>query len=93
MPDTLLELIEKEKVTFSHCVPTILHMLLKHPHAQRIDLSGWKVIIGGAAMSRTLCLEAMSRGIDLFTGYGMSETCPILTLAHLTPEMLAAGPE
>ena len=92
VPDQLLELVEKEGVTFSHCVPTILHMLLKHPHALRIDLSGWKLIIGGAAMSRTLCLEAMSRGIDVFTGYGMSETCPILTLAHLTPEMLELSP-
>jgi fatty-acyl-CoA synthase len=93
VPDQLLELIEKEGVTFSHCVPTILHMLLKHPHAGRMDLSGWKVIIGGAAMSRALCLEAMGRGIDVFTGYGMSETCPILTLAHLTPEMLKLSPE
>ena len=88
VPDLLLELVEKEKVTFSHCVPTILHMLLKHPHSQRIDLTGWKLIIGGAAMPRALCMEALSRGIDVFTGYGMSETCPILTLAHLTPEML-----
>jgi len=93
VPDLLLELIEKEGVTFSHCVPTIMHMLLKHPHAQRMDLSGWKVLIGGAAMSRALCLEAMGHGIDVFTGYGMSETCPILTLAHLTPEMLELSPE
>lgn len=93
VPDLLLELVEKEGVTFSHCVPTILHMLLKHPHAARIDLSRWKVIIGGAAMSRTLCVDAMSHGIDLFTGYGMSETCPILTISHLTPEMLELTPE
>lgn len=93
VPDILLELVEQEKVTFSHCVPTILHMLLKHPHAQRIDFSGWKLIIGGASMSKALCLEAMRRGIDLFTGYGMSETCPILTISHLTPEMLAQSPE
>jgi fatty-acyl-CoA synthase len=93
VPDLLLELVEKEKVTFSHCVPTMLHMLLKHPHAQRMDLSGWKLIIGGAAMSRALCIEALGRGIDIFTGYGMSETCPILTLAHLTPEMLELSPE
>jgi len=93
VPDLLLELVEKEGVTFSHCVPTILHMLLKHPHAQRIDLSGWKLIIGGAAMSRTLCLDALSRGIDVFTGYGMSETCPILTISHLTPEMLQLSVE
>jgi len=93
VPDQLLELVEKEKVTFSHCVPTILHMLLKHPHAQRIDLSGWKLIIGGAAMSRALCLDALSRGIDVFTGYGMSETCPILTISHLTSDMLELSDE
>ena len=88
VPDHLLDLIAQEKVTFSHCVPTILHMLLKAAHSARVDLSHWKVIIGGAVMTRALCSEAMRRGIDLFTGYGMSETCPILTLAHLTPEML-----
>lgn len=93
VPEQLLELVEKEGVTFSHCVPTIMHMLLKHPHAERIDFSGWKLIIGGAAMSRALCIEAMRHGIDVFTGYGMSETCPILTLAHLTPEMLELSAE
>ena len=93
MPDHLLGLIDREKVTFSHCVPTILHMLLKSPLSRTIDLSRWKVIIGGAVMTKALCLEAMQLGIDLFTGYGMSETCPILTLAHLKPDMLDESPE
>ncbi|BCR05846.1 AMP-binding protein [Desulfuromonas versatilis] len=87
-PDTLLELIAREKVSFSHCVPTIMHMLLAHPGIDGVDLSGWKVIIGGAAMSKALCKAALGRGIDIFSGYGMSETCPVLTLAHLSPEML-----
>lgn len=86
-PEALLRLIDSENVTFSHCVPTILHMLLNHPLAEKIDLSAWKVVIGGAALPRALCREALQRGIDIFTGYGMSETCPILTLAHLTPDM------
>jgi fatty-acyl-CoA synthase len=93
MPDHLLELIAREKVTFSHCVPTILHMLLKSPYSAKVDLSQWKVIIGGASMSKALCLDALKRGIDLFTGYGMSETCPILTFSQLLPEMIADGPE
>jgi len=92
-PEMLLKLVELEKVTFSHCVPTILRMLLNHPHANKIDLNGWKLIIGGAAMSRALCLEALRRGLDIFTGYGMSETCPILTFSHLTPEMLELSHE
>lgn len=86
-PEALLKLIDSEGVTFSHCVPTILHMLLSHPLAERVDLSHWKVIIGGSALPRALCLAALQRGIDIFTGYGMSETCPILTLAHLSPDM------
>src|SRR5713101_4745522 len=51
LPDLLLALIQREKVTFSHCVPTILHMMLSSPASQNIDLSGWKVVIGGSALS------------------------------------------
>lgn len=87
-PDVLLGLIRQETVTFSHCVPTILHMLLNSQEAMDADLSDWKVIIGGSALPKALCKAAMDRGIDIFTGYGMSETCPILTLAHLEPDML-----
>lgn len=90
-PDALLGAIKREKVTFSHCVPTILHMLLSSEEAKDIDLSNWKVVIGGSALPKALCKAAMSHGIDVFTGYGMSETCPILTLAHLEPEMLDWG--
>jgi len=88
MPDMLLELIDKEKVTFSHCVPTIMHMLFNSPKIDQINLNGWKVMIGGASLPKAMCQEALKRGIDMFTGYGMSETCPILSVAQLTPEML-----
>ncbi|MEJ5365016.1 MAG: fatty acid--CoA ligase [Desulfosoma sp.] len=87
-PAMILKLIVTEKVTFSHCVPTILHMILSSPAAKNVDLSGWKVIIGGSALTKGLCKAAMDRGIDLITGYGMSETCPILTLAQPQPDMM-----
>jgi len=87
-PETILRLVADEKVTFSHCVPTILHMLLTSPAAGDTDLSGWKVVIGGSALSKGLCRAAMERGINLYTGYGMSETCPLLTIANLKPHML-----
>ena len=93
VPDLLLELIRTEKVTFTHCVPTILRMLLRNPGAEKYDLSGITMLIGGAALPRSLCLEAMRRGMDVLTGYGMSETCPILTIAHLKPEMVGFGEE
>jgi len=84
-PDALLKLKIKEGVTFSHCVPTILHMLLSHPLATEANLSGWKIIIGGSALNTGLAKAALAKGVDVFTGYGMSETCPILTLAHVKP--------
>lgn len=87
-PETILRLVQAENVTFSHCVPTILHMLLNSPKAKEVDLSRWRLIIGGSALPRALCRRALDLGIDIFTGYGMSETCPILTLAQLRPHML-----
>jgi len=87
-PEMLLRLIKKEHVTFSHCVPTILHMLLSNPDIGKIDLSNWKVIVGGAAMPQALCLAALKLGIDIFTGYGMSETCPVVALAHVPEDLL-----
>lgn len=92
-PERLLKLIEREEVTFSHCVPTILHMLLHHPMADQIDLARWKVVIGGAALPKSMAIAAQKRGIDIFTGYGMSETCPILTMAHLPTARTEAPPE
>jgi fatty-acyl-CoA synthase len=83
----LMKLLVKEKVTFSHCVPTILQMLVSAPAAQQVDLSKWKVIIGGARLPKGLALGATKLGITVWAGYGMSETCPILTLAHLKPFM------
>jgi fatty-acyl-CoA synthase len=87
LPDTLLTLIQQEHVTFSHCVPTILHMMLTSPASQNIDLSGWKVVIGGSALPKGLAKLAMDKGIDVFGGYGMSETCPVLSLAQLKPSI------
>jgi fatty-acyl-CoA synthase len=91
LPESLLNLIQRERVTFSHCVPTILHMMLTHPANQHFDLSGWKVVIGGSALPKGLAKMAMDRGIDIFGGYGMSETCPILSLAQLKPDMTELG--
>jgi fatty-acyl-CoA synthase len=80
-PEMLLKLIVTEKVTFSHCVPTILQMLLTSPAAKACDLSRWKVIIGGAKLSKGQAKAAKERGITVYTGYGMSETCPIISLS------------
>lgn len=85
--DKIIELIQKEKITISHCVPTVLHMLLNNPLTDDVDLSHLKLIIGGSKLSESLCKAALDRNINLFAAYGMSETGPLITLSRLKPEM------
>ena len=82
-PDRLLALRRREKVTYSHCVPSVLQMLLSAPSAATTDFSGWKITVGGSAMSTALASQALERGIDVFAAYGMSESCPFLLANRL----------
>jgi fatty-acyl-CoA synthase len=58
-------------------------MVLGAIGAEAVNLAGWKVIIGGSALPEGLARAAMARGIDIHAGYGMSETCPVLTIADM----------
>jgi fatty-acyl-CoA synthase len=90
-PEMLVELWKKEKVSFSHCVPTILQMLLGCKGSQGVDFNGWKIIIGGSSLNRALYDAAKARGIQLTAAYGMSETCPLISAAHINEELLAGS--
>ena len=90
-PDMLCRLIKEEKVNFSHCVPTILQMVLGAPGAQGHDFGGMKMIIGGSALNRSLYEAAKERGIQLTAAYGMSETCPLISCGYLNEELRAGS--
>ncbi|MEE4691866.1 fatty acid--CoA ligase [Pseudomonas alliivorans] len=90
-PELLVELWRKEKVTFSHCVPTIMQMLLNAKSAADIDFGGWKIIIGGSSLTRTLYKAANAKGIQLTAAYGMSETGPLISVAHINEELKAGS--
>lgn len=81
-PATLLALKRREGVDFSHCVPTILRMLLDANVASGESLAPWTFVIGGAPLPVALAQEADAAGITTLVGYGMSETGPIITLAR-----------
>ena len=87
VPERLVELVRKERVSLSHCVPTILQAVLDEAVNQDVDLAGWTVIIGGAALAPSLARRALDVGVDILAGYGMSETGPVLTLAQTQPRM------
>lgn len=88
-PKNILETIQKEKVTSSDMVPTILNLILNHPDVSQYKeaLSHWKIIIGGAALPKELALAARRLGITVMAGYGMSETAPVLTLGTPKDEL------
>jgi acyl-CoA synthetase (AMP-forming)/AMP-acid ligase II len=83
-PLALMQAIERYRVTRVLAVPAIFNALLHHSDRAKHDLSSLKqLIIGGAPSSPTLIsgLEAALPGVQVFAGYGLSETTPILTLA------------
>ena len=87
-PEMLVDLLKEHKVTFSHCVPTIMQMMMGTESIKTADLSNWHVLIGGSALTKSLCDASAKLGIHMFTAYGMSETCPLLCATHLKPEDL-----
>ncbi len=87
-PETVIQLITRERVTFSHGVPTVIQMVMDAAEARGVDLRGWKINTGGMALPRGLARRAIDMGIEIFHGYGMSETCPLLTLANIKPHMM-----
>ena len=82
-PAFLVKLIKTEGVTFTHGVPTILQMLLGAATAANTDLAGLKMIVGGSELPRALARQALALGVDVYAGYGMSESAPLLCLAQV----------
>ncbi len=91
-PQMIAKLVINEGVTFSHCVPTILQMIVDNV-PEGFKFNNWKVLIGGAKLPKGLALRAMKKGVKVMAAYGMSETCPALTGAFFKPHMLDLSEE
>lgn len=92
-PAFLLKLIKTEGVTFTHGVPTILRMLLDAAAAANTDLAGLKMMVGGSELPKGLAKQALALGVDVFAGYGMSESAPLLCLAQVKSADLTGDPD
>jgi fatty-acyl-CoA synthase len=92
-PAMLVRLIKNEGVTFTHGVPTILQMLLDAAAAENVELKGLKMVIGGSALPKVLAKRALAAGIDIFAGYGMSETGPLAAVSHVRSKDLSGDPD
>jgi fatty-acyl-CoA synthase len=87
--ESLLELLEREKVTVSAGVPTIwlnvVECLEKHPG--RWKLGPLRVLVGGAAPPLALIRKLDQYGISLQQGWGLTESSPEATTSPIKSHM------
>ena len=94
-PVEVFRLIERERVQACSLVPTMATALVNCPDREKYDLSSLqRITIGGAASSPTLVREVEEEfGCTCFSGYGLTETAPVLTTAQAKPGAEWTGSE
>ena len=83
--ESMLNLIEQERVTYTFGVPTMLIALLAAQQRQARDLSSLKTVFSGATIvpMEVVRQVEMQFGVTLIIGYGQTETSPSIT--HTRP--------
>ena len=82
-PARVLEAIETQQVTMTVMVPTMIGMLLSHPEFRPERLASLKTLVYGASPMPTVLLQRvldLFPELDVFQGYGMTESCGLLTV-------------
>ncbi len=93
-PATLLETIERERVTKLFWPPTVWIGLLRHPDFDRRDLSSLHKGYYGAAIMPTEVLQELARrlpGTRLFNFYGQTEMAPLATILRPHEQLTKLG--
>jgi len=77
--EDLAQLIEAEDVTLSAAVPTVFMDLFEYARENEVDFSTIRYFTsGGSSTPKSLISEwRESHGVDLVSGYGMTETTPV----------------
>jgi acyl-CoA synthetase (AMP-forming)/AMP-acid ligase II len=93
-PKTVFTTIERENVTITNLIPTMLNLMVNHPDVTNYSYRSLRVLLSGGA---PIAPEVVRRivqtfGCDYVQTYGMTETSPYLTLS-LLKEHLRALPE
>ncbi len=95
IPNDLFRLVERERIRNMHLVPIMAVALVNAPERKNYDLSSLEWIsIGGASSSPTLIRQVEETfGCECFSGYGLTETAPVLSTARLKPGNELRGEE
>ena len=80
-PLKLLQLVEQERATILHGVPTMLIAMLQHPQAAEFDTRSLRLVLSGGTPIPVPVLEQVKRqfGADPVIGFGMTEASPMVT--------------
>lgn len=91
--DRWLELVEKERITHSHLVPTMLFRVLESPRLKHTDTRSIVTIGYGSAPMPTERIERLQEvfGNVLIQGYGMTEISSIAAYLDKTDHREAQG--
>jgi fatty-acyl-CoA synthase len=94
-PGRIADLLESEEVTFAAGVPTIWMGLLDELRARPRRLAAGLRIHSGGAPTAPALLEAYRRelGVEILTGWGMTELTPVGMVTHPRGAMATWGPE
>jgi acyl-CoA synthetase (AMP-forming)/AMP-acid ligase II len=94
-PKEVFRLIEKEGARTCSLVPIMATALVNCPERTNYDLSSLtRIVIGGAASSPTLIREVEEAfGCECFSGYGLTETSPALSLSPMKDGLEWEGEE
>jgi len=91
----VFRLIEREGAQSLSVVPVMATALVNCPERPKFNLKTLqRISIGGAASSPTLVRQVEERlGCSCFSGYGLTETAPVLTTARMKPGLGWEGQE
>jgi fatty-acyl-CoA synthase len=79
-PGTLLEDVQRYRVTLLACVPAMTFALAAHPAWDQADLSSLRSVLTGSTFVPRGAVEPwQQRGVPVMQGYGSTETCPVVT--------------
>jgi acyl-CoA synthetase (AMP-forming)/AMP-acid ligase II len=81
-PGAVLDTIEREQVTMTVMVPTMINMVLAHPEFRPERLASLTTLTYGASPMPAALLDKLLElfpDMDIFQGYGMTENCGLLT--------------